>query len=81
VSVSCETRIDAFGLMSYGNDLAERSRQAAGYVDRILRGADAADLPEQMPTKYEFVINLKAANALGINFPPSLLSSADQVIG
>jgi putative ABC transport system substrate-binding protein len=66
--------------MSYGNNLEEQARQAAGYVDRILRGANAADLPVQMPTKYEFVINLKAANALGINFPPSLLASADEVI-
>jgi putative ABC transport system substrate-binding protein len=66
--------------MSYGNDLSEQNRQAAGYVDRILRGANAADLPVQMPTKYEFVVNVKAGNALGINFPPSLLSSADQVI-
>ena len=70
----------AGGLMSYGNDLTEQNRQAAGYVDRILRGANVADLPVQMPTKYEFVVNLKAGNALGINFPPSLLSSADQVI-
>lgn len=70
----------AGGLMSYGNNLEEQACQAAGYVDRILRGANAADLPVQMPTKYEFVINLKAANALGINFPPSLLASADEVI-
>lgn len=70
----------AGGLMSYGNSLAEQNRQAAGYVDRILRGASAGDLPVQMPTKYEFIINLKAAHALGINFPPSLLSTADEVI-
>ena len=70
----------AGGLMSYGNNLDEQLRQAAGYVDRILRGAVAADLPVQMPIKYEFVINLKAADALGIDFPPSLLSSADEVI-
>jgi putative ABC transport system substrate-binding protein len=66
--------------MSYGNSLFEQNRQAAGYVDRILRGANVADLPVQMPTKYEFIINLKAANALGISFPPSLLASADEVI-
>jgi len=59
----------AGGLMSYGNDLNEQARQAAGYVDRILRGANRADLPVQLPTKYEFIINMKAANALGINFP------------
>jgi putative ABC transport system substrate-binding protein len=70
----------AGGLMSYGNDLNEQARQAAGYVDRILRGANPADLPVQLPTKYEFIINMKAANALGINFPPSLLASADEVI-
>jgi putative ABC transport system substrate-binding protein len=66
--------------MSYGNNLDEQARQAAGYVDRILRGASAGDLPVQMPTKYEFIINLKAAHALGINFPPSLLSTADEVL-
>ena len=70
----------AGGLMSYGNSLFEQNRQAAGYVDRILRGANVADLPVQMPIKYEFIINLKAANALGIIFPPSLLASADEVI-
>jgi putative ABC transport system substrate-binding protein len=68
------------GLMSYGNNLAEQLRQAAGYVDRILKGANPADLPVQMPTEYEFVINIKAANALGITFPASLLSTADKVI-
>jgi putative ABC transport system substrate-binding protein len=70
----------AGGLVCYGSNLAEQNRQAAGYIDRILRGAKAADLPVQMPTMYELVINLKAANALGINFPPALLSSADEVI-
>jgi putative tryptophan/tyrosine transport system substrate-binding protein len=70
----------AGGLMSYGNDLAEQGRQAAGYVDRILRGTNPGDLPVQLPTKYEFVINMKAANALGITIPPTLLASADNVI-
>jgi putative ABC transport system substrate-binding protein len=70
----------AGGLMSYGNDLAEQNRQAAGYIDRILRGAHPADLPVQLPTKYELVVNLKAAKALGITFPVSVLSSADEVI-
>ena len=60
--------VSAGGLMSYGNNLVEQNRQAAGYVDRILKGADVADLPVQMPTKYEFVINLKAANALASTF-------------
>jgi putative ABC transport system substrate-binding protein len=70
----------AGGLISYGNGLAEQYRQAAGYVDRILRGAKPSDLPVQMPTKYELVINMKAANALGITIPAPLLSTADEVI-
>jgi putative tryptophan/tyrosine transport system substrate-binding protein len=68
------------GLMSYGNNLAEQLPQAAGYVDRILRGAHPGDLPVQMPTEYELVINTKTANALGITVPPSLLSTADKLI-
>jgi putative ABC transport system substrate-binding protein len=68
------------GLMSYGNNLAEQLRQAAGYVDRILRGANPGDLPVQMPTAYEFVINTRTANTLGVTVPPSLLSIADRVI-
>ena len=72
--------VAAGGLMSYGTDFVDQSRQAAGYVDRILRGANTADLPVQAPTKYETVLNLKTAKALGLDVPPSLLVRADEVI-
>jgi putative ABC transport system substrate-binding protein len=68
------------GLVSYGDDRAQLSRDAAGYIDRILKGAKPEDLPVQQPTKFEFVVNLKAANALGLTVPPSLLTGADEVI-
>ena len=79
-SVGSRESVDVGGLMSYGPNFADSFQRAATYVDKILKGAKPADLPVEQPAKFDLIINLKTAKALGLTIPPSLLQRADQVI-
>jgi putative ABC transport system substrate-binding protein len=78
--LSYDDYVEAGGLMSYGPNYADLFRQAADMVDKILHGAKPSDIPVGQPTKFDFAINVNTATALGLNMPPKLLATADQVI-
>jgi putative ABC transport system substrate-binding protein len=77
---SITSNVEAGGLMSYASDTLDLTRRSAAYIDNILKGAKPADLPVEQASRYQLVINLKTANALGLTIPPSILARADEVI-